>query len=277
MGRRGLHGDEEFSEADRRAIADIRRELDAEFGPLEPAEPLAVEPPPTPASSRPSLRPRPRSPARGTSLFVLGALVGGVVGGVSGGMAALLWLHHVEDPVAPTSPIERRPGAVEQPAAAPRDAPRGETAAVESALTAWLEATKTGDIEGQMRFYPARVPIYYTWRDVPRAAVRAEKRRVFAAATRLDISTDRPTVELAADGATAVSRFRKRYVIEGPNVRRRGAVLQELRWARTADGWRIVGERDAEVLAPRGSIGPERARRGGTIVPTRRRSIRAPT
>jgi hypothetical protein len=92
---------------------------------------------------------------------------------------------------------------------------------------------------------------------------------VFGAATRLEISTDTPTTELIDDGTRAVSRFRKRYVIEGPRLRRRGEVLQELRWARTADGWRIVSERDAEVLTPSASVGPERRRRGGTIDPAR--------
>jgi hypothetical protein len=92
---------------------------------------------------------------------------------------------------------------------------------------------------------------------------------VFGAATRLEITTDVPIVELADGGRSAVSRFRKRYVIEGPVVRRRGEVLQELRWARTPEGWRIVGERDAEVLTPSASVGPDRAKPGGTIDPAR--------
>ena len=60
---------------------------------------------------------------------------------------------------------------------------------------------------------------------------RPAPQRVFGAATRLQITTDTPTVEMAEDGASAVSRFRKRYVIEGPNIRRRGEVLQERRRA----------------------------------------------
>jgi hypothetical protein len=79
--------------------------------------------------------------------------------------------------------------------------------------------------------------------------VRTEKIKVFGGASRLLIGVSTPTVELGEDGLTAVTRFRKRYVIEGPSVRRRGEVLQELRWNRTAAGWVIVGERDARVLA----------------------------
>ncbi len=282
MSTRGHHGEDDFTDADRRAIAEIRRQLDAEFGPLEPAAPLQPESPPPlraerpsplradppprrerPASQRPA---RPRGRARALPLFLLGVLVGGVVGGTSGGVTALLWLEYIEPrPVRPpVSATDQTAPTVESPAAAPRERAE-DRAALDAALNEWLAATKAGDVEAQMRFYPPRVPVYYTWRDVTRQAVREEKRRVFGAATRLEISTDAPTTELIDDGAGAVSRFRKRYVIEGPTLRRRGEVLQELRWARTANGWRIVSERDAEVLTPSASIGPERRRRGGTI------------
>ena len=269
----GRQHDDNFTEADRQAIAAIRRELDAEFGPLEAAEPLAVEPSPPPSrpatarptsQPRPTFSPRPASPprarprvmTRAVPVFLLGALVGGAFGGVTGGLTTLLWLHYAPDAPARASAPSTERGI-------PADA------GLHSALTDWLEATKAGDIERQMRFYPSRVPVYYTWRDVTRQAVRAEKVRVFGAATRLEITTDVPTVEVEEGGDSAVSRFRKRYVIEGPAVRRRGEVLQELRWARTPEGWRIVGERDAEVLAPSASVGPGAAGRGGTIDPAR--------
>ena len=253
--------DDDYTEADRRAIAEIRRKLDAEFGPLEPAEPLMAEPPPPP---RPR-RPRRADGGRAALLFLLGALVGGATGGITGSTTALLWLEYLErrpDGAAVSSADAARV-ASDSPAAAARE-PRSDRTALDAALNAWLEATKAGDIERQMQFYPDRVPVYYTWRNVSRQAVREEKRRVFGAATRLEISTDVPTTELGDQGA--VSRFRKRYVIEGPTVRRRGEVVQELRWARTPDGWRIVSERDAEVVTPRR---PELPRRSGTIGPTR--------
>lgn len=262
--------EDDFTDADREAIAAIRRELDAEFGPLEPAEPLELErsrsparpSPPRPEPARPSAprapvsRPRPRAGARAAPLFLLGALVGGAAGGVTGGVTALLWLQHAEGPVTEEAAVE------------PTHEPRAD-GAIESAVNEWLAATKAGDIERQMRFYPARVPVYYTWRDATRQAVRAEKVRVFGAATRLQITTDTPTIEVAHDGDSAVSRFRKRYVIEGPKVRRRGEVLQEIRWTRTPDGWRIVAERDAEVLSPSASVGADASKRGGTIDPAR--------
>lgn len=294
MSRRARHDDddEDLTQADRQAIAAIRRQLDAEFGPLERAQPLAAEPEPAPApavprrspapaAARSSPHPRVRTTARAVPLFLIGTLVGGAVGGITGGLTTLAWLHYAGDPSAgatipgersarpPGPSIERGAGASDEPAAATREGRLRPADAIASAVSEWLEATKDGDIERQMRFYPARVPVYYTWRDVSREAVRAEKLRVFGAATRLEITTDTPIVEVTDDGDRAVTRFRKRYVIEGPNVRRRGEVIQELRWARTPDGWRIVAERDAEVLAPSASVGPGGAKRGGTIDPAR--------
>jgi ketosteroid isomerase-like protein len=303
MSTRGQHEEDDFSEADRRAIAEIRRQLDAEFGPLESAAPLQPdaspplrgepqpplreapplslrlerpsplrEGPSPPRRARPAperlARPRRRAPAG--PLFLLGVFVGGAVGGIAGGLTTLLWLEYLEPPPvrSPVSVTDQTAPATDSPAAAPRER-ADERAAVDAALNEWLAATKAGDVEAQMRFYPPRVPVYYTWRNVTRQAVRDEKQRVFDGATRLEISTDTPTTELLDNGAGAVSRFRKRYVIEGPRLRRRGEVLQELRWARTADGWRIVSERDAEVLTPSASVGPERRRRGGTIDPAR--------
>jgi hypothetical protein len=310
--------DDRLTEAERRAIDQIRRELDAEFGPLDertpdaPAErpplrgpeppprgpeppprgpepplrgpepplrgaeppPRGPEPPPRPpriprnvpplrevpppvreVPPRPAVdygpitRARPARRRRGSlAWFLLGALVGGIAGGVAGPLATVAWLEYR----MPLTPAGDRPAAqapadtpAETPAAATRD-----TTSLNAALADWLDATKRGDIDAQMRFYPARVPVYYTWRDVPRTAVRAEKVRVFGGVTRLDITTDTPTVDVSGDGRTATARFRKRYVIEGPAVRRRGEVVQELRWSNTRDGWRIVAERDAEVLSP---------------------------
>jgi hypothetical protein len=45
--------------------------------------------------------------------------------------------------------------------------------------------------------------------------------------------------------------FRKSYVIEG-HVSRQGEVLQEPRWAKQTDGWKIVSERDLRVIRQAG-------------------------
>jgi hypothetical protein len=229
-----------LSEADRRGIADIRRELDAEFGALEEAVPLRTDDAPPPGARRTVRRPPSIRP-----LIVAAFGVGVLAGTLAGGAGVFLWLRRAHDDVARSTRSVSLPPAEERPPA-PADV---NLASLHAALDEWIEATQRGDIESQMRFYPSRVPVYYTWRDVPRDAVRAEKVTVFGEATRLLIATDTPTIDLADDGATAVTHFRKRYVIEGPAVRRRGEVLQEMRWERTDDGWVIVSERDARVLA----------------------------
>ena len=58
-----------------------------------------------------------------------------------------------------------------------------------------------------------------------------------------------PQILLDAGGRSARMYFRKTYVIEG-RVNRQGEVLQELRWVKGDDGWRIVSERDLRVIRP---------------------------
>jgi len=250
-----------LTDADRRAIADIRRELDAEFGhplldaPLpdvpRPDRPLPYEDTDTPTSEPRVTRTGRHLTAQRTRRGLVVAFILGTLAGMGlGGLSVSLWLRPAPQETARVAPPARDPngGPADDRTGAPAHVADA-VASLEDALDEWIAATVRGDITTQMRFYPARVPVYYTWRDVPRDAVRAEKAKVFAAAHTLSITTDAPTVELLDDRVTAITRFRKRYVIEGPSVRRRGEVLQELRWIRTAGGWLIVGERDARVLA----------------------------
>jgi ketosteroid isomerase-like protein len=123
-----------------------------------------------------------------------------------------------------------------------------EAADLRAALDDWIAATNARDIERQMTFYLPTLKAYYLQRAVPRPAVRAEKARVFARASTIDIRTAEPEILFADGGQTAVMRFRKTYVIAGGGQDRRGEVIQELRWQRTPAGWRISSERDVKVL-----------------------------
>lgn len=125
----------------------------------------------------------------------------------------------------------------------------GDAAALRSSLERWISATNARDIGGQMDFYAARVRAFYLARDVTRAFVRAEKSRVFSSARSIDIRAEEPEIVFQDDGRTAVMRFRKTYRIEDGPRSRRGAVIQELRWQRAADGWKIFSERDIRVLS----------------------------
>jgi hypothetical protein len=121
-------------------------------------------------------------------------------------------------------------------------------AALRASLERWVGATNARDIEGQMGFYATRVRAFYLARNVTHAFVRAEKARVFSSARAIDIRAEEPEIVFQDAGRTAVMRFRKTYRIEDGPRSRRGAVVQELRWQRTAEGWRIFSERDIRVI-----------------------------
>jgi ketosteroid isomerase-like protein len=116
------------------------------------------------------------------------------------------------------------------------------------ALEEWIAATNARDIERQMTFYPARLSAFYLARAVPRAAVRAEKQRIFERARSIDIRAAAPEIVFTEPHRAAVMRFRKTYAVEGGPSSRSGEVVQELRWARTPGGWKITSERDVRVI-----------------------------
>lgn len=117
-----------------------------------------------------------------------------------------------------------------------------------ASLNEWLAATNSVDIAWQMEFYSPRVAAFYLARDVGLASVRAEKERTFRNADRVQISAGDPEIIFTDAGRTAVMRFRKTYDINRASARRRGEVVQELRWRRTPEGWRIFSERDVRVI-----------------------------
>ena len=134
---------------------------------------------------------------------------------------------------------------------APRSGQRsgsGEATELRDALDEWIGATNKRDIETQMRFYLPKLDAYYLSRNTPRSAVVSEKRRVFSTARSIDIRAEEPEIVFQDGGRTAVMRFNKKYRIVDKGRTKSGEVVQELRWRRTADGWRIYSERDVKVL-----------------------------
>jgi hypothetical protein len=118
---------------------------------------------------------------------------------------------------------------------------------VVTAAFQWLNATLARDFAAQSTFYPETMDAFYLWRDVPKPAVLAEKRRVFEQAQTIDIAMEPPQILIDAGAQSARMYFRKTYVIKG-KLNRSGEVLQELRWVKHEDGWRIISERDLRVL-----------------------------
>ena len=127
-----------------------------------------------------------------------------------------------------------------------------ETAARRELVTAafqWLDATLARDFAAQSAFYPDKMEAFYLWRDVPKAAVLKEKQRVFAEAHTIDLQMEPPQILIEPGARSGRMYFRKRYVIQGDRkLNRSGEVLQELRWAREPDGWKITSERDLRVI-----------------------------
>jgi ketosteroid isomerase-like protein len=116
------------------------------------------------------------------------------------------------------------------------------------ALNQWIAATNERDIERQMSFYPPQMNAFYLSRNVSIRAVRAEKNRVFASARAVSIRAAEPEIIFQNNGREAIMRFRKVYDIRDAARSRRGEVVQELRWQRTNEGWKIFSERDIKVI-----------------------------
>jgi len=160
------------------------------------------------------------------------------------------WDIYDAPPRRPNLPPARQPDAASS-GTPPAPTPRGEPLAADAlrrALDDWIEATNARDIERQMTFYPPVVSAFYLTRNVTRAAVRAEKERVFQRARTIDVRAHAPELIFQELGRAAVMRFRKSYLIEGGGQNRRGEVVQELRWRLTPQGWKIYSERDVRVI-----------------------------
>jgi ketosteroid isomerase-like protein len=149
-------------------------------------------------------------------------------------------------------PINRPPVASADTPAAPvsRGVERNAASTLRRALEDWIAATNARDIERQLTFYPPVVSAFYLQRNVTRAAVRAEKERVFLQARSIDVRADAPELIFQDSGRAAVMRFRKSYAVSGGGVGRdrSGEVVQELRWRLTPQGWKIYSERDVRVI-----------------------------
>ena len=121
--------------------------------------------------------------------------------------------------------------------------------ALRAALGAWLAATNARNLEQVMSYYMPSVEIYYLDHNASRTAVRADKAQMLAQPGTVDVRLDgEPQISFGADGQTATMTFRKPFILGANEQQRSGEVLQELRWRKTSQGWRITGERDLQVL-----------------------------
>ena len=156
------------------------------------------------------------------------------------------WNLFGRDNLVAGQPPRTRPASSEAPPESAADRNRAD--ALRRDFASWLDATNRRDIDGQMRFYMPQMKAYYLTRNTPRQAVRIEKEKIFGAARSVDIRTGEPEIVFQNQGQIAVMRFVKEYRVAERSRTRSGAVIQELRWQRMGNGWRIFSERDVRVI-----------------------------
>jgi YD repeat-containing protein len=115
-------------------------------------------------------------------------------------------------------------------------------------LDEWVKATNARDIDKGISFYGPKLLFYYRARNVSREVVKRDKGRMFDRAQLIDVRAGAPEITLDREGKMATMRFRKQYIMRIYGSERFGEVLQEMRWQLTDEGWRIIGERDAQVM-----------------------------
>jgi ketosteroid isomerase-like protein len=123
-----------------------------------------------------------------------------------------------------------------------------ESIALRSAIDNWLAAHNSRNLTQVTNFYMPKVTAFYLEQNTTRAAVRAEKARLFKE-PRLSIQrTGDPQITFRQDGDTATTIFRKSYSRGETSQSQSGEVLQEIIWQKTNRGWKIISERDIRVL-----------------------------
>jgi hypothetical protein len=152
------------------------------------------------------------------------------------------------EPQTATSPVASVVAEPTSPKSASPPADGSAADLLRNALNEWISATISRDIDKQMSFYEPRLKAYYLTRNTSRAFVQKEKARVFATASVIDIQAAEPEIILQDGGRTAIMRYRKKYRVENGRQSRHGEVIQELRWQRVGQEWRIFSERDIRVL-----------------------------
>jgi hypothetical protein len=116
------------------------------------------------------------------------------------------------------------------------------------ALNEWVASTNTRDIDRLTTFYMTTLKAYYLTRNVRRSVVRQDKLSSFRRADVISVRADEPEILFSHATGTAIMRFRKNYLTETGSRKKSGEVIQELRWQKTSEGWKIISERDIRVI-----------------------------
>jgi ketosteroid isomerase-like protein len=153
----------------------------------------------------------------------------------------------ITNPRATDNPVKVDGSNKVYPEDAAKEPPREPRGELRAALNDWVTATNSRDINKQMTFYAPTLNAFYRKRNVPQSAVRAEKSQMSSQSGSIEVRASEPEIQLGTDGQTATMRFHKSWNFSGTRSES-GEVIQELRWQKTGSGWKIVSERDVEVI-----------------------------
>jgi eukaryotic-like serine/threonine-protein kinase len=146
-------------------------------------------------------------------------------------------------PLVSPSPTENSPAMPNEQAAESAADAEDEEQALRAVFDRWLTATNNRDVDSQMDLYTDEIDTFYRSRHTSLDDVREHKAMVYNRASSIDMRASEPEIKIDDDGQKATMRFRKEWVIKGKSSSR-GQAMQELRLAKTEEGWKITGERN---------------------------------
>lgn len=144
-------------------------------------------------------------------------------------------------------PVANSVGGATGAGTPPANTANPEVDTLRTALNEWLQATNSRDVSKLISFYAPEIKAFYLTRNVSRAFVQSERSRTFRELSAITVSAEEPEV-IFAGSEVAVMRFRKQYVTVRSGRTKQGTVIEELRWRKTGDGWKIFSERDVRVI-----------------------------
>ncbi len=126
--------------------------------------------------------------------------------------------------------------AVEPPARDAQDELR-------ASLNDWIAATNARDVGKLMNFYAPALERFYLRPNASQALVRFNKAKLFAQTNSINVRATEPNVTFSKDGRIATLRYHKSWNFTGTRAEL-GQTIEELRWLKTDNGWKIISERD---------------------------------
>lgn len=112
-----------------------------------------------------------------------------------------------------------------------------------SSLNEWIAATNARDVNRQMNFYAPVLEKYYLRPKASASFVRADKTNLFSHTNSVNVNVSEPSIAFSKDNRTATMRYTKNWNFTGARADS-GQAVEELRWTKTNNGWKIISERD---------------------------------